>query len=54
MRWSEQSQAIATPNFITHFHQQRLVDDEVTLWRQEEKGAINAAYSSCTVATYQR
>ncbi|MGL9720905.1 GNAT family N-acetyltransferase [Symbiopectobacterium sp.] len=40
LRWSEQSQAIATPNFITHFQQQLLADDEVTLWRQGEEGAI--------------
>lgn len=40
LRWSEQSQAIATPNFITHFQQQLLADDTVTLWRQGEQGAI--------------
>ncbi|MCW2478330.1 tRNA(Met) cytidine acetyltransferase TmcA [Candidatus Symbiopectobacterium sp. NZEC135] len=40
LRWSEQSQAIATPNFITHFQQQLLADHEITLWRQGEAGAI--------------
>ncbi|MGG2141753.1 tRNA(Met) cytidine acetyltransferase TmcA [Symbiopectobacterium sp. RP] len=40
LRWSGQSQEIATPNFITHFQQQLLADDEVTLWRQGEEGAI--------------
>lgn len=40
LRWSEQPQAIATPNFITHFQQQLLADDEITLWRQGEEGAI--------------
>ena len=36
LRWSEQPQAIATPNFITHFQRQLLSDEEVTLWRQGE------------------
>lgn len=40
LRWSEQSQAIATPNFITHFQQQLLADEDITLWRQGEEGAI--------------
>ncbi|MCW2487602.1 tRNA(Met) cytidine acetyltransferase [Candidatus Symbiopectobacterium sp. NZEC127] len=42
LRWSEQPQAIATPNFIRHFQQQLLADEEITLWRQGEDGAIKA------------
>lgn len=36
LRWSDCSQAIATPNFIHHLQQQLLVDSEVSLWRQPE------------------
>ncbi|SLM63897.1 MULTISPECIES: tRNA(Met) cytidine acetyltransferase TmcA [Dickeya] len=36
LRWSEQPEAIATPNFIRHLQRQLLRDDEVVLWREQD------------------
>ncbi|AWK15359.1 GNAT family N-acetyltransferase [Candidatus Fukatsuia symbiotica] len=34
LRWSEQHDPLATPNFINHFQQQLLVDKEIAFWHQ--------------------